>query len=240
MKKAGLLGGMSWESTVTYYQIINRIVGQQLGGNHSADMVIRSLDLELIDSHQRRGEWEQVAELLCRGAKELECLGADFILMASNTVHRVYDAVQGAVSVPILHIADPTVEAVQRAGIQTVGLLGTRYTMEGDFLKEKLTAAGIDVIVPPADEIEKIHHAIFTEGCVGNIKEETRTMFLHVMCGLKQRGAQGIILGCTELGLMVSAEGSCLPLFDTAVLHAETAAEEILRRDGRMEWTDSN
>ena len=107
-------------------------------------------------------------------------------------------------------------------------------------LKEKLTAAGIDVIVPPADEIEKIHHAIFTEGCVGNIKEETRTMFLHVMCGLKQRGAQGIILGCTELGLMVSAEGSCLPLFDTAVLHAEKAAEEILKRDGRMEWTDSN
>jgi len=130
MKKAGLLGGMSWESTVIYYQVINRIVGQRLGGNHSADMVIRSLDLDQIDSYQSRGQWEQVACILCRGAGELESLGADFILMASNTVHRVYDAVQSAVSIPVLHIADPTVEAVQQAGIQKVGLLGTRYTMK--------------------------------------------------------------------------------------------------------------
>lgn len=240
MKKAGLIGGMSWESTVTYYQIMNRIIGQQLGGNHSADLVIRSLDLELIDSHQRCGEWDAVAELLCRAARELESLGVDVILMASNTVHRVYDAVQGAVGVPVLHIADPTVEAVQRAGIGTVGLLGTRYTMEGDFLKERLMEAGIAVMVPQEPQREQIHQAIFTEGCMGNIKEETRAMFLDVIRELKERGAQGIILGCTELGLMVSAEESCLPLFDTAVLHAAKAAEEILETDGRLEWTASN
>jgi len=228
MKKAGLLGGMSWESTVTYYQIINSIVGQRLGGNHSADMVIRSLNLETVDSHQRQGQWDAVADMLCQAAKELETLGADFIIMASNTVHKVYDAVQGAVRVPVLHIAEPTVEAVQQAGIRTVGLLGTRYTMEGDFLKERLTAAGIDVVVPPADAMEWIHEAIFTEACVGYIKEETGTMFREIILDLKDRGAQGVILGCTELGLLVCSKDSCLPLFDTAVLHAEKAAEEIL------------
>jgi len=229
MKKAGLVGGMSWESTVTYYQMINQAVGRRLGGNHSADMIIRSLDLELIDSHQRRGEWEQVAEILCRAARELESLGSEFIVMASNTVHKVYDAVQDAVSVPVLHIAEPTVEAVRKAGVETVGLLGTRYTMEGDFLKEKLETAGIAVVVPPADAMEWIHEAIFTEACVGDIKEETKEMFRGAIRDLELAGAQGVILGCTELGLMVAAEDSCLPLFDTALLHAEKAAEEILR-----------
>ncbi len=229
MKKAGLLGGMSWESTVTYYQIINRIIGERLGGNHSADMAIRSLNLETVDGHQRRGQWDAVADMLCQAAKELETLGVDFIVMASNTVHKVYDAVQGAVSVPVLHIAEPTVEAVQRAGMRTVGLLGTRYTMEGEFLKEKLEDAGMNVVVPDAEQMERIHEAIFREACVGNIKEETRNLFRQVILDLKRRGAQGVILGCTELGLLVCEEDSCLPIFDTAVLHAEKAAEEILR-----------
>lgn len=228
MKKIGLIGGMSWESTVTYYKIINEKVGAALGGSSSADMIIRSLDLAEIEWLQDNDRWDAVAYILTEAARQLESAGADFIVMASNTVHRVYDEVEASVSVPVLHIADPTVEAVQRAGVRSVGLLGTRYTMEGDFLKEKLEGAGISVIVPDPEKIELIHKAIFTEAVVGNVSEETKTLFIDVINEFAARGAEGVILGCTELGLMIDSSDSSLALFDTAVLHAKKAAEEML------------
>ena len=228
MKRAGILGGMSWESTITYYRIINEKVTESLGGCNCADMVIRSLNLAEIDAHQRRGEWDAVAEILCRAAQELEQMNVDFIIMASNTVHRIYDKVQEAVNVPVLHIAEPTVEAAKQAGMTTAGLLGTRYTMEGDFLKEKLNEAGIGVVVPSPEKIGQIHEVIFNEPCMGEPRREIREMFREVIEELREQGAQCIILGCTELGMMIKEEDSCLPMFDTAVLHARKTAEEIL------------
>ena len=229
MKRAGILGGLSWESTITYYRIINEAVGARLGASSSADMIIRSLDLALIDYHQSRGEWSAVSEILCGAAAELEQMGADFILMASNTVHRVYDDVQASVSVPVLHIADSLIAALKEVGIEKAGLLGTRYTMEGDFLAEKLEAAGIAVVVPDEEDFAPIHEVIFTENFDGQTSREVKDLFRRVISGLEQKGAQGIILGCTELGLAINEEDSCLPLFDTAVLHAKKAAEEILK-----------
>ena len=228
MKKLGLIGGMSWESTVTYYKIINEKVGVTLGGSSSADMTIRSLDLAEIEWLQDNGRWDAVAYILTEAARELESVGADFIVMASNTVHKVYNEVAASVSVPVLHIAEPTLEAVQRAGVRCVGLLGTRYTMEGDFLKEKLEAEEISVIVPDAEKIDLIHKAIFTEAVVGTVSEETKSIFIEIIDEFARQGAQGMILGCTELGLMISTGDSSLPLFDTAVLHAEKAAEKML------------
>lgn len=230
MKKLGLIGGMSWESTATYYKIINEKVRVELGGNSSADMIIRSLDLAKIEWLQDNGRWDAVASILTEAAGELEGAGADFIVMASNTVHKVYDEVAASVRVPVLHIADPAVDSVRRAGVHKVGLLGTRYTMEGDFLKERLESAGVSVIVPYAEKIEPIHMAIFNEAAVGKVSCETKALFVDVINEMAQRGARGVILGCTELGLMIAPEDSSLPLFDTAVLHAAKAAEEILIR----------
>ena len=228
MKKLGLIGGMSWESTVTYYKIINEKVGTALGGSSSADMIIRSLDLAEIEWLQDNDRWDAVAYILTEAARELESAGADFIVMASNTVHKVYDGVASSVNVPVLHIADPTVGTVQRAGVLSIGLLGTRYTLEGDFLKEKLEAAGISVIVPEPEKVDLIHKAIFTEAVVGNVSDETKSLFIGVIDEFARQGAQGVILGCTELGLMIDSDDSSLPLFDTAVLHAERVAEEML------------
>ena len=197
-------------------------------------MTIRSLDLAEIEWLQENDRWDAVAYILTEAARELESAGADFIVMASNTVHKVYDEVVASVNVPVLHIAEPTVEAVQRAGVHSVGLLGTRYTMEGDFLKEKLEAAGISVIVPDPEKVDLIHKAIFTEAVVGNVSDETKRLFIGVIDEFARQGVQGVILGCTELGLMISPEDSRLPLFDTAVLHAEKAAEEVFQKHTRF------
>ena len=229
MKKIGILGGMSWESTITYYKVINEMIGRYQGGNVSADMLIRSLDLALIDSYQSCGRWDMVAEILCEAAKELEQMGADFLIMASNTVHKVYDQVQDAVNVPVLHIADATVESIKTEGLKRVGLLGTRYTMEGDFLKEKLIARDVEVIVPPKARWDRIHKAIFEEACIGTVSLETKAMFRQVIKELQAQGAEGIILGCTELGLLIESSDSPLKLFDTAELHAQMAAEYIMK-----------
>ncbi len=233
MKKLGLIGGMSWESTVTYYKIINEKVGAVLGGNSSADMIIRSLNLAEIEWLQDNDRWDAVAYILTEAACDLEKAGAEFIVMASNTVHKVYDQVAESVNVPIIHIAEPLVEAVRNfnasgSGLNTVGLLGTRYTMEGDFLKEKLEAAGVSVVVPDEEAIEQIHQAIFNEAVVGKVRPNTKKMFIDVIDDFAKQGAQGVILGCTELGLMINPDDSKLPLFDTAALHAEKAAEEVL------------
>jgi len=229
MKKLGIIGGMSWESTITYYQKINEIIGEILGGTNSADILIRSLNLKTIEEHQDRGEWNDVANILCSAAEDLEQTGVDFILMASNTVHKVYDKVKDAVDIPVLHIAEPTVEAIKKAGFSTIGLLGTRHTMEGDFRKEKLNAAGIQVVVPRKEQFDVIHKSIFEEACLGKVCPETKKMFIDIIEDLKSRCAEGVILGCTELGLLIKNEDSCLPLFDTALLHAQKAAEEIMK-----------
>lgn len=229
MRKLGILGGMSWESTITYYKVINEMIGQHQGGNTSADMIIRSLDLARIDSYQSCGRWDKVAEILCRAAGELEQAGADFIIMASNTVHKVYNQVQESVSVPVLHIADATVRAIKTEDMSRVGLIGTRYTMEGDFLKDRLTGADIEVIVPSEARWDEIHKAIFEEACMGEVRPETKDMFRQIIEELELQGAEGVILGCTELGLLVELSDSPLRLFDTAVLHAQMAATEIMK-----------
>lgn len=229
MRKLGILGGMSWESTITYYKVINEMIGQHQGGNTSADMIIRSLDLARIDSYQSCGRWDKVAEILCRAAGELEQAGADFIIMASNTVHKVYNQVQESVSVPVLHIADATARAIKTEDMSRVGLIGTRYTMEGDFLKDRLTEADIEVIVPSEARWDEIHKAIFEEACIGEVRPETKVMFRQIIEELGLQGAEGVILGCTELGLLVELSDSPLRLFDTAVLHAQMAATEIMK-----------
>ena len=228
MKTIGLLGGMSWESTVPYYQIINTLVKERLGGLHSARCVLYSVDFAEIEACQAAGEWERSGEILGRAAAALERAGADFIVICTNTMHKVYDQVQAAVSVPILHIAEVTAAALRRRGITTAALLGTRYTMEQDFYKGKLQEYGLQVLVPGPERRQEVNRIIFEELCLGTISPKSRAYFNDTIRELEAAGAQGVILGCTEIGLLVRQEDVSLPLFDTTVLHATAAAERAL------------
>lgn len=229
MKTIGLIGGMSWESTVTYYQILNETVKQQLGGLHSAKILLYSVDFAQIEEFQAKGQWEQSAEVLARAAENLEKAGADFLLICTNTMHKVAPQVRQRISIPLLHIAEATAEALQEAGITKVGLLGTKYTMTQDFYKAKLLEAGIDVVIPDDAGVELVNRVIYEELCLGIVKEESRRQFSGVIAGLKEQGAQGVILGCTEIGLLVSQADSVLPVFDTTCIHAEKAAMYALK-----------
>ena len=220
----GLIGGMSWESTVTYYQIINRVVKEQLGGLHSARCLLYSVDFAEIETCQSEGRWEDSAAILADAARALEAGGADFFLICTNTMHKVAGSVQQAVSIPLLHIADETAAALRKADVHTVALLGTAYTMEQDFYKGRLAEQGIDVLVPDADERRVINEIIFTELCLGTIKPESKAYLLRVIDAMERRGAEGVILGCTELGLLIGPEDCRLPVFDTALIHAKSAA----------------
>lgn len=224
MKTIGLIGGMSWESTVTYYQILNETVKQQLGGLHSAKILLYSVDFAQIEEFQAKGLWEDSAEVLARAAENLEKAGADFLLICTNTMHKVAPQVRQRISIPLLHIAEATADALKEAGISKVGLLGTKYTMTQDFYKAKLLEAGIDVVIPDKAGVELVNGVIYDELCLGIVKEESRQHFSAVIEGLKEQGAQGVILGCTEIGLLVSQEDSVLPVFDTTYIHAEKAA----------------
>ena len=224
MKTIGLIGGMSWESTVTYYQILNETVKQQLGGLHSAKILLYSVDFAQIEEFQAKGQWEESAEVLAQAAENLEKAGADFLLICTNTMHKVAPQVQQRISIPLLHIAEATADALKEASITKVGLLGTRYTMTQDFYKTKLLEAGIDVVIPDEAGVELVNRVIYDELCLGIVKEDSRKAFSAVIDGLKERGAQGVILGCTEIGLLVSQEDSSLPVFDTTYIHAEKAA----------------
>ena len=228
MKTIGLIGGMSWESTVTYYQILNETVKQRLGGLHSAKILLYSVDFAQIEEFQARGQWDESAEVLAQAAENLEKAGADFLLICTNTMHKVAPQVRSRVSIPLLHIAEATAAALKTAGIGKVGLLGTRYTMTQDFYKAKLTEAGIDVVIPDEAGVELVNRVIYEELCLGIVKEESRQQFARVIDDLRSRGAQGVILGCTEIGLLVSQADSSLPVFDTTVIHAETAADLAL------------
>lgn len=230
MKTIGLIGGMSWESTVTYYQIINETVRDGLGGLHSAKILLYSVDFAEIEECQAKGEWERSGEILADAAMRLESAGADFIVICTNTMHKVVSQIQAKIKIPIIHIADVTAEALLRDGITRVALLGTKYTMTQDFYKERLVQRGISVMIPNEKEIEKVNDVIYNELCCGIVSGESRDYYFQLIMRLKEEGAQAVILGCTEIGLLISQTNSVLPVYDTTWIHARTAAEKAMER----------
>jgi len=229
MKVIGLIGGMSWESTATYYNLINQAVKERLGGLHSAECVLYSVDFAEVADLQRQGKWTKAAQLLAAAAQNVERAGADLVLICTNTMHKVADQIQAGIRVPLLHIVDVTAEKIKQAGIRRVGLLGTRFTMEDDFYRGRLTGQfGLEVITPESEDRETVHRIIYEELCLGNIRTESKARLAGIMGRLGERGAEGIILGCTELGLLSSAKDSRVRLFDTTHLHALAAVEYAL------------
>lgn len=224
MKTIGLIGGMSAESTVTYYKVINSVVNQKLGGFHSAKCLLYSVDFDEIERCQMSGEWEKSGEILADAARRLQKGGADFLVLCTNTMHKVAHAIQSAVNIPFLHIAEATARRVKDAGIGRVCLLGTAFTMEEGFYKDVLAKNGIDVIVPDADDRKTVNDVIYGELCHGIIKDESRAKFVGIINKAAALGARGAILGCTEIGLLVGDGDITLPVFDTALIHAEEAA----------------
>ncbi len=229
MKTIGLIGGMSWESSSEYYRLINEMVHERLGGFHSAECVMYSVDFAGIERMQRENKWEEMGQYLAQVARRLESSGADFILLCTNTMHKSADEIQAAIRVPLLHIVDATAERIQVKGLQTVGLLGTRYTMEEDFYKKRLTDAfGLNVIIPEEAERETVHRVIFDELVLGKINPKSKAEYMKIIERLIEKGAEGVILGCTEIGLLIHAEDARVPLFDTTRIHAEAAVEYAL------------
>ena len=224
MKTIGLIGGMSWESTVTYYKIINETVKERLGGLHSAKCILYSMDFQEIEECQANGNWEKSGEILGEAANNLEKAGADFIVICTNTMHKVINQIKEKISIPILHIAEMTAEKILEKGLKNIALLGTKYTMEQDFYKSKLIEKGINVIIPDKNDIETINEVIYDELCLGTINFNSKKKFLEIVDKLRSKGAEGIILGCTEIGLLIKNEDTDVPLFDTAIIHAEQAA----------------
>jgi len=224
LKTIGLIGGMSWESTVTYYKIINETVKEKLGGLHSAKCILYSVDFQEIEECQANGNWEKSGEILGEAANNLEKAGADFIVICTNTMHKVINQIKEKISIPILHIAEMTAEKILEKGLKNIALLGTKYTMEQDFYKSKLIEKGINVIIPDKNNIEIINKVIYDELCLGTINSNSKKKFLEIVDKLRSKGAEGIILGCTEIGLLIKNEDTDIPLFDTAVIHAEEAA----------------
>ena len=224
LKTIGLIGGMSWESTVTYYKIINETVKEKLGGLHSAKCILYSVDFQEIEECQANGNWEKSGEILGEAAYNLEKAGADFIVICTNTMHKVVNQIKEKISIPILHIAEMTAEKILEKGLENIALLGTKYTMEQDFYKSKLIEKGINVIIPDKNDIEIINKVIYDELCLGTINSNSKKKFLEIVDKLRNKGAEGIILGCTEIGLLIKNEDTDVPLFDTAIIHAEQAA----------------
>ncbi len=224
MKTIGLIGGLSWESSIEYYRIINEMVRQKLGGLHSADCLLYSFDFQEIETLQHQNNWPEATQRMVTAAQNLEKGGAAFVLICSNTMHKMAGEVEAAVSIPLLHIADATGEQIRAAGYQSVGLLATRFTMEEDFYRGRLVERfGLDVLVPPADERDQIHAIIYNELCQGIIKDESKRMYQQSIQNLAMRGAEAVILGCTEIGLLIKPQDSVLPTFDTTQIHAEAA-----------------
>ena len=224
MKTIGLIGGMSWESTVTYYQVINETVKKELGGLHSAKCILYSVDFDEIEKYQSAGEWNKSAEVLAQAASALERAGADFIVICTNTMHKVAPEISRKITVPLLHIADMTAIELKKSNIKKVGLLGTKYTMQQAFYKNVWQANGIEVIVPDDAGIEVVNSIIYDELCIGKISAQSKAAYLRIISELSNKGAQGIILGCTEIGLLVKQSDTTVPLFDTALIHAQNAA----------------
>jgi aspartate racemase len=229
VKTIGLIGGMSWESSVEYYRIVNEIAKAKLGGLHSAKSIMVSVDFAEIETLQHQGRWQEAAQVLIGAAESLESGGADFIVLCTNTMHKVADDVQAHTRIPILHIADATAQRIKESGINKIGLLGTRFTMEEDFYKGRLIQKyGLDVMIPNAQEREIVHRVIYDELVIGEIRQDSKERYLDIIERLVQGGAEGVILGCTEIGLLIH-DGDCrVPLFDTTRIHAIAAVEYAL------------
>lgn len=231
MKTIGLIGGMSWESTVTYYQTINRAVNAKLGGLHCAKIVLHSVEFSEIAALQSSGDWQTMGETLQNAAINLQISGADCVLICTNTMHKVADQVAEGINVPLIHIADATAEQLKKDGLTKVGLLGTKFTMQQDFYKSRLTELhGIQVITPNETQMDEIHRIIYDELCQGEISESSKQAYLAIIGDLGQSGAQGVILGCTEIGLLVAQQDVDIPLYDTALIHALCAVDFALSK----------
>ncbi|MFP4623240.1 MAG: aspartate/glutamate racemase family protein [Gemmatimonadota bacterium] len=225
MKTVGLLGGMSWESTVPYYQVLNREVARRLGGLHSARVLLLSIDFAAIETLQHQGRWDELGQMLAREARTLQDAGADFLVLCTNTMHRVVPRIERTLSIPVLHIADATADRIRSAGLRRVGLLGTRFTMEERFYRGRLEDRhGLDVLVPPEPDRVEVHRVIYEELVTGRILDGSRDAYRRIVAGLVDAGAEGVILGCTEIGLLLKPDDASVPLFDTALIHAEAAA----------------
>jgi aspartate racemase len=230
MKRIGLLGGMSWESSIEYYRLVNEITRERFGGLHSADCLLRSVDFAEIEVLQREDRWDEAGDRLAAEARALAEGGAELLVLCTNTMHKVADAVTAAIDIPFVHIADTTAHAVRAAGLGTVGLLATGYTMEQDFYVGRLRDVhGLEVLVPGEDDRRIVHNVIYDELCVGVVDESSREQYRRIMRELAQRGAQAILLGCTEIDLLVGPEDSEVPLFDTTRLHARKAVDLALK-----------
>lgn len=228
MKTIGLIGGMSWESTVTYYQIINELVKRELGGFHSAKLLLYSVDFAEIEKCQSDGDWDRSARIMCEAALALERAGAELLVICTNTMHKVAPQMEREIHIPLIHIAEATAEKLLESGIGKVALLGTKYTMTQAFYKDKLTGAGIEVLIPDEADVELVNNVIYNELCLGIISESSRRELLRVIAELSERGAEGVILGCTEIGLLIKQSDTPLPVFDTTEIHARKAATEAL------------
>jgi aspartate racemase len=231
MKTIGLIGGMSWESTALYYRQINEGVREKLGGLHSAKIAMVSIDFEPMERLQRENRWEEAGEELAKAARQVEAAGADFIVLCTNTMHKIADAIEAAVDIPLLHIADATAGAIQAAGMKTIGLLGTRFTMEEDFYRGCLEEKhGLKVLVPSDEKMTVVHEIIYGELVRGVVREESRRKYLEIIEGLRTRGAQGVIEGCTEIVMLVDQTHTNVPLFDTTTIHAQAAVNLALEK----------
>jgi len=229
MKSIGMIGGMSWESTLVYYRIINEAVRDRLGGLHSAKSILYSVDFAEIEALQHAQRWDAAQTILVQAAQALVRAGADLLIICTNTMHKLADPVAASVAIPLLHIADPTAEAVLAAGMNTVALLGTRFTMEEDFYRKRLEDRyGLRVLIPDTVRRQTVHDIIYTELCLGRTREPSRQAYARIIEDLVERGAQGVILGCTEIGLLVRADDCPVPVFDTARIHAEAAVNAAL------------
>ncbi|WP_028468840.1 aspartate/glutamate racemase family protein [Neptunomonas japonica] len=229
MRTIGLLGGMSWESTVTYYQLINKGIKKELGGLHSAQVILTSVDFQLIETCQAQGDWQGAASILSKAALSVQAGGADFLLICTNTMHKVASAIEAEIDIPLLHIADATAQALIFQGVSRVALLGTRFTMEQDFYKGRLTDVyGLDVVIPSNADRAIIHHVIYHELCVGKVLESSKKEYLRIIDQMADQGAEAVILGCTEIGLLVTQDDTDMPLFDTTKIHAQAAVAYAL------------
>jgi aspartate racemase len=228
MKTLGMIGGMSWESTLPYYRVVNETVRAQLGGLHSARLVLYSVDFDDIERLQRAGDWSAAGDAMADAARALHAAGADLLILCTNTMHKVAGAIEAATPLPLLHIADATADAIRAAGLARVGLLGTRFTMEQDFYQARLRAHGIETQVPGAIDRDEVHRIIYEELCMGQVREASRQRFRDIMARLVESGAEGIILGCTEIMLLVQPGDTGVPTFDTTTLHARAAALQCI------------
>ena len=229
MKKIGMIGGMSWESSIEYYRIVNQTVREKLGGLHSAKSIMYSVEFAEIEVLQHQGRWDELASIMIEAARSLEKGGADFVIICTNTMHKLYDEVQANNKIPMLNIADATAEKIKTEGIDKIALLGTRFTMEEDFYKGRLVDKyGLEVIIPSLEQMEIVHRVIYDELCAGIIKPDSKQKYAEIIQRLVAKGAGGVILGCTEIGLLVKPENSSIPLFDTTEIHAKAAVEYAL------------